>query len=274
MDKSTRSLTDSQNDMLILQQASCKYIAPLGLGAFGRVYQVDPGDGLIHAAKVMKKNDWNPREWQAARELAQNIGQHPNIIRYDGIFNAESYIVILMEYANMPSLSVLIDYSGQPLEEDVVIHLIWQLLQGVAAIHQSKLVHRDLKPENILLHNPGGDEVVLKISDFGLSRQLDDDQLARTHCGTPLHMAPEVLMKNGAFNNKADLWSVGVIIHPFQSKTLDELKKRVKQPPQKPTNLSNQCWELIQHLLCFDAKDRFSAEEALKHQFFAPIYWQ
>ncbi|KAA6357159.1 MAG: putative CBN-UNC-51 protein, partial [Streblomastix strix] len=140
-------------------------------------------------------------------------------------------------------------------------------------------MHRDLKPDNILMHNPiGTTEVHMKISDFGLSRVLDDTLLAKTHCGTPLHMAPEVLLETGGFSVKADIWSVGVIMyqlltkkHPFMSQTLQELMQKVRATPARPNNITDNCWNFIQGLLTFNAKDRLSAKQALRHAFFQPI---
>ncbi|KAA6387076.1 MAG: putative serine/threonine-protein kinase ATG1t [Streblomastix strix] len=262
------------DDLTCLKRAQCQLLRTLGKGAFGRVYLVDPGDGDEHAAKVMNMQDFNEREWEAAGRLAEKIGHCPYIIRYDGIFNAQKSVVILMEYANMPSLGSIIDANGRMPTEDEVKMMIWQLLQGVEAIHSADLMHRDLKPENILMHNPKDtDDVLLKISDFGLSRSLANSGLATTHCGTPLQMAPEVLIENGAFNNKADLWAVGIMIHPFKSDTLAQLTRRVVRPPRRISGISEDCWNLLTRLLAVQPKHRLSAQEALKHKFFDDIFY-
>ncbi|KAA6359841.1 MAG: hypothetical protein EZS28_044632 [Streblomastix strix] len=120
MNQSSRFLTESTEDAIILQKASCKLLGLVGKGAFGRVYLVDPGDGNEHAAKVMKKKDFSKREWEAAGILASNVDRCPFVIRYDGIFNAVQYVVILMEYANMPSLGSIIDSNGRMQQKQTI----------------------------------------------------------------------------------------------------------------------------------------------------------
>lgn len=81
------------------------------------------------------------------------------------------------------------------------------------------IVHRDLKPQNILLcnptplrHNPPPLELVVKLADFGFARVLTDGGMAATLCGSPMYMAPEVIMSQ-QYCAKADLWSIGTIIY-------------------------------------------------------------
>jgi serine/threonine protein kinase len=60
-----------------------------------------------------------------------------------------------------------------------------QIIRGLSAMHQFKVMHRDLKPSNILLKNGR-----VKIADFGLATKFSKDQMLRTFAGTPLNMAP------------------------------------------------------------------------------------
>ena len=101
------------------------------------------------------------------------------------------------------------------------------------------IVHRDLKPQNILLsYDPrltkksaSPDQMMLKIADFGFARFLQDGNMAATLCGSPMYMAPEVIMSL-QYNSKADLWSLGTIVYqclsgraPFQATTPQALKQ-------------------------------------------------
>jgi serine/threonine-protein kinase ULK2 len=81
------------------------------------------------------------------------------------------------------------------------------------------IVHRDLKPQNILLCNPTkqrlnplATELVVKLADFGFARFLTDGGMAGTLCGSPMYMAPEVIMSQ-QYCAKADLWSIGTIMY-------------------------------------------------------------
>ncbi len=87
----------------------------------------------------------------------------------------------------------------------------------MVAMNSKGIVHRDLKPQNILLahsgktRNPHPSDIVLKIADFGFARFLQDGVMAATLCGSPMYMAPEVIMSL-QYDAKADLWSLGTIV--------------------------------------------------------------
>lgn len=75
-------------------------------------------------------------------------------------------------------------------------------------LHEKGFVYRDLKPENILLDSEGH----VKLTDFGLSRQLEDGDLAKTFCGTPQYLAPELILRVG-YNKMVDWWGLGILIY-------------------------------------------------------------
>ena len=86
-------------------------------------------------------------------------------------------------------------------------------------------LQRDLKPQNLLLSSPGP-AGVLKIADFGFARALEPLVLAQTLCGSPLYMAPEILLSQ-RYDAKADLWSVGAIL--YESVSRPSMQQRALQ---------------------------------------------
>jgi calcium-dependent protein kinase len=80
-------------------------------------------------------------------------------------------------------------------------------LKAINHCHSLDVCHRDIKPENILL----GDNGSLKLIDFGLSEQVKNNKKMSTIVGTPYYIAPEVL--KGKYNDKCDIWSLGVIMY-------------------------------------------------------------
>ncbi|KAG8224077.1 hypothetical protein J437_LFUL001154 [Ladona fulva] len=157
------------------------------------------------------------------------------------------------------------------------------------ALHAKGIVHRDLKPQNILLsHNvppvgggkaacPQPTEMKLKIADFGFARFLQDGVMAATLCGSPMYMAPEVIMSL-QYDAKADLWSLGTIVFqcltgkaPFQAQTPQALKqfyeKNANLAPKIPPGTSAELAHLLLHLLRRNARDRMEFDDFFSHPF-------
>ena len=134
--------------------------------------------------------------------------------------------------------------EGGELFERIVAHgqfdeattkfLFRQMAIGVKYLHEHSITHRDLKPENILLMSPETNETLIKITDFGLSKFINETSLLKTFCGTPtylgrrehcsgkksthwnrFYLAPEILVSRGegSYTNKVDVWSLGVILY-------------------------------------------------------------
>ena len=110
------------------------------------------------------------------------------------------------------SVATLLKNYGA-FEEALVRNFVRQILQGLNYLHEREIIHRDIKGGNILVDNKGG----IKISDFGISKKVEDSILtnARVHRpslqGSVFWMAPEVV-KQTSYTLKADIWSVGCLV--------------------------------------------------------------
>ena len=71
--------------------------------------------------------------------------------------------------------------------------IIAPIFDALIYCHQLGIIHRDIKPENLLFSTRDFGQAIIKVSDFGLARFIDEDKLATTTCGTPGYVAPEIL---------------------------------------------------------------------------------
>lgn len=149
-------------------------------------------------------------------------------------------------------------------------------------MHKQGIAHRDLKPENFLLQNQEPvTRNVVKIIDFGLSSKFEAGKPMKTRAGSPYYVAPEVL--RSCYDNKCDLWSVGVILYillcgypPFQGKSDMEVLQKVTSGHfefrfQDWKNVSEDAKMLITYLMKKNPEERFTAEQALRHTWIANI---
>jgi len=84
------------------------------------------------------------------------------------------------------------------------------IISAIDYCHEKGICHRDIKPENLLLSSKEIGLASLKVADFGLARMLEDNSLAKTTCGTPGYVAPEILQQT-PYGKECDAWSIGVV---------------------------------------------------------------
>jgi mitogen-activated protein kinase kinase kinase 9 len=149
--------------------------------------------------------------------------RHPNIIQLKGICFEKPHFCLIMEYAKGGSLGRLLSVRKLGFPPFILIKWALQVSHGMQYLHEHSLtnrvpiIHRDLKSSNILLsedalngeHRLG--DIILKLTDFGLARELQKTSNEMTAAGTYSHMPPEVI-KSSAYSKASDVWSFGVLL--------------------------------------------------------------
>ena len=200
-------------------QSNLNYILEeiIGEGAMAVVYKARHRDlDSHHAIKKLKIQDFDiqTRLIQEGKLLA-NI-RHPNILSVTDLVKLDGTPSLVMEYIQGPSLAALL--SRFDINEKQADALGRGIMKGVMAAHKNGLIHRDLKPGNILIDIVDG-MVVPKVADFGLAKILHSSQpiLPQTRSGvtmgTPAYMAPEQIKHFGSVDERADIFSLGIILY-------------------------------------------------------------
>jgi serine/threonine-protein kinase len=174
---------------------------------------------------------------------------HPNTIAiYDFGRAAEGSFYYAMEYVDGDTLETLVEREG-PQDPARVAHILAQLAGALVEAHGAGLVHRDVKPANAMLCERGGVADVVKVLDFGLTKDLRrrDDAMqsdVQRIVGTPLYMSPEALTDPETVGPQSDLYALGAVGYflltgapPFSGHTLVEVCAHhlhsVPVPPSK-----------------------------------------
>jgi len=209
------------------------------------------------------------REIELLREL-----QHENIVQYHASCIDEEHLNIFLEYVPGGSVTALLRNYGA-FEEPLVKNFVRQILKGLAYLHEKDVIHRDIKGGNILVDNKGG----IKISDFGVSKKVEDNLLtgSRAHRpslqGSVFWMAPEVV-KQTAYTRKADIWSVGCLIvemltgeHPWaqlsQMQAIFKIGSSAK--PTIPSDISAEAENFLQLTFELNHEARPDAVDLIQH---------
>lgn len=192
-------------------------LSTVGKGAFGTVYKVrDTRTKIIFALKQMEYNDSNRKEVEIQAGLDDD-----HVVRiHDTIpLMHERELFVVMEYCEAGNLMQWIRRirKHHMVTELLVLHMLTEICEAVYSCHQKNIIHRDLKPENVLLDHRRR----VKLADFGVARIVGNTSVAKSFCGTPPYIAPELflsymsLMNTGhltGYDAKCDVWSIGCIL--------------------------------------------------------------
>ncbi|XP_039331957.1 serine/threonine-protein kinase ULK2 isoform X4 [Saimiri boliviensis] len=211
--------------------------------------------------------------------------QHENIVALYDVQELPNSVFLVMEYCNGGDLADYLQVKGT-LSEDTIRVFLHQIAAAMRILHSKGIIHRDLKPQNILLsyanrRKSSVSAIRIKIADFGFARYLHSNMMAATLCGSPMYMAPEVIMSQH-YDAKADLWSIGTVIYqclvgkpPFQANSPQDLRmfyeKNRSLMPSIPRETSPYLANLLLGLLQRNQKDRMDFESFFSHPFLEQV---
>uniref|UniRef100_A0A8C7D0C7 non-specific serine/threonine protein kinase n=1 Tax=Oncorhynchus kisutch TaxID=8019 RepID=A0A8C7D0C7_ONCKI len=252
----------------------------VGHGAFAVVFK----------GRHRKKMDWevavksiNKKNLSKSQIL---LGKEIKILKVSSILLIKWFCLYCStpQYCNGGDLADYLQAKGT-LREDTLRVFLQQISAAMRILNSKGIIHRDLKPQNILLSYTSRKRssihgIRIKIADFGFARYLQSNMMAATLCGSPMYMAPEVIMSQN-YDAKADLWSIGTVVYqclvgkpPFQANSPQDLRmfyeKNKSLLPIIPRETSPSLCNLLLGLLQRNQKDRMDFDAFFSHPFLDP----
>jgi eukaryotic-like serine/threonine-protein kinase len=217
----------------------------LGTGGMSSVYKAT--DRILErtvAVKILAEHLADDERFRARfRREALAVAKliHPNIVQvYDtGVDDGRHYIV--MEYVEGRSGAQILQRQG-PVEAEIAAEIGVQACAGLDYAHRRGIIHRDVKPGNLMIVGGpvGGGEMVVKLTDFGIARALEQTRITQVGSvvGTAAYLAPEQVRGEEA-TPATDVYALGVVLYqfltgrlPYEGSSLAELA--VRQQNEKP----------------------------------------
>jgi serine/threonine-protein kinase len=256
----------------------------IGEGGMGVVYAATHlGLAAPVAVKLIRtqlKDDpeFLQRFLNEARAAASLKGEHVATVHDVGqLPTGEPYLV--MERLDGIELDIFIEEHA-PLAQSEAVDLVLEACAGLAEAHAIGLVHRDIKPSNLFLSTRADGQSVLKILDFGISKRLvHGSRKGLTNpdrsLGSPWYMSPEQMTNASLVDQRADIWSLGILLFqlltrslPFDGEDVPEVCAKVLTTPAPSLrrlreNIDGRLEEVVLRCLEKNPEDRYANVTAL-----------
>ena len=260
-----------------------KYIIgkDIGKGAYAMVKLVtDKNNKNKYAMKIydrVKLNDVTKRKCVYREIEIMKRVNHKNIVKLNEVIHTSKQILIVMEYINGISMRQYYNKNIKnqklnPEKEIIIKDYFYQIFSAMSYLHKNHMAHRDIKLENILIDKNNQ----IKIIDFGFGMYNPQDRLQNFFCGTPNYMPPEIINKKSYIGEKADLWSLGVLLYkmlcadfPFKGENEKELYKMSKKGKfDIPDYVPNKARVILVKLINVIPEMRINCDDVLKYDWF------
>jgi len=203
--------------------------------------------------------------------------KNPFLMEFLYSFQDEDKVYFVAEFIDGVELFHHLIFSKRFEETRARFHAA-ELVAGLEYLHSLNLMYRAIKPENMYLRSDGH----ICITNFALVKELRDGERTGTLVGTPIYLAPEVLLEN-EYDNRVDWYGLGVLIYemlvgvpPFQAPDIRKLYHKIlTEKLNIPKFLSPEATSLIKSLMERDYNARLTDITKIKaHPFFSGIDWK
>ena len=222
----------------------------------------------------LEQREYLKRALQNEINIQKKMSGFENSVKLYYNFDDKDDYILVLEFCDS-DLNQLLKEKGNFSSKEI-LSIMKDLNKPLKYMHDNGLIHRDIKPHNIMIKYSDSSKknFISKIGDYGISRELDKGN-ATTYAGTEYYMAPEIVLGRSNYNDKSDLFSIGVMMYelyfnsyPF-GWTKNNREIEIKYKGKKMKDCEDKILDdLLNQLLIYDPNKRISWEEYLNHPFF------
>lgn len=230
------------------------------------------------AVKCVRRQDLPPEDDAAVYDevsiLSSLTMNPPHIVPLIDFFEEDDTYFLVKELLTGGGVLERIGDMGYRYNERIARGVIFNIMEALSFCHGRNVAHRDINSKNIMFVNEDKDTGV-KLAGFGFAARCHAPESLTKQCGTPLFVAPEVLLKK-PYGLESDMWSAGCVAFlllsgtlPFSGSTQKELFRSIVSGKYEFSedwaDISEEGKEFVTKLLQVDPKKRLGAEAALDH---------
>ena len=250
-----------------------KKIGIIGYGTNGNIYKCKDikTKNYVAIKEILKKNSND--KYLKEIEIMKKI-KNENLVLLKETFETKEYFYIVMELC-ICNLEEYIKMKENNLSINEIKQVLIQLNNILQLTLKEKIILKDLKPKNILISLDKLDKIIIKLSNYGSSKEFDNTM---NIVETPLTLAPEIL-KGEEDLNKSDLWSIGIIIYymyfkeyPYNGKNKNTLLNDINSGKEIKTIPDEDLNDLMTKLLMTNPNERLSWKDYFNHNFFNQFF--
>jgi serine/threonine protein kinase len=249
----------------------------IGQGSTSVVVEVtDRSSGKDYAAKVMSHKDLRTRNLYQMVEREVRLLQrlsHEHILHFHELVNQGDLIFIVTENCcGGDFLSWILE--GRLKQKSTMKRLFYEVVMAVKYLHEQGIAHNDIKPENVMIDGSGR----AKLIDLGFANDrliVGED----AKYGTLIYAAPELLRSGQYHTQKADIWSLGILLYgmatgnfPFDGKDDRKIVRQIRQGKLKvPHSMDNNIKAMIKRLTTLKVNERPTITAVAEDHFFDEV---